>query len=87
MSICICKKFPCDFEHIPLVNFEIVNFILQVYSWGQNNCGQVGLGTTTNQPTPRKVTAVIGIIPFYIFFILSALKNMLNCTIYSCKIL
>ncbi|GFY75775.1 RCC1 and BTB domain-containing protein 1 [Trichonephila inaurata madagascariensis] len=32
----------------------------EVYSWGQNNCGQVGLGTTTNQPTPRKVTAGIG---------------------------
>ena len=32
----------------------------QIYAWGQNNCGQVGSGTTTNQPTPRKVIAVIG---------------------------
>ena len=26
-----------------------------IYSWGQNNCGQIGSGTTTNQSTPRKV--------------------------------
>ncbi|KAL5005406.1 hypothetical protein ScPMuIL_018862 [Solemya velum] len=32
----------------------------EIYAWGQNNCGQVGSGTTTNQPTPRKVIAVIG---------------------------
>ncbi|XP_071085052.1 RCC1 and BTB domain-containing protein 1-like isoform X1 [Haliotis cracherodii] len=32
----------------------------EIYAWGQNNCGQVGTGTTTNQPTPRKITAVIG---------------------------
>lgn len=32
----------------------------EVYSWGQNNCGQIGSGSTTNQPTPRKVTASIG---------------------------
>ncbi|PVD18761.1 hypothetical protein C0Q70_21313 [Pomacea canaliculata] len=32
----------------------------EVYAWGQNNCGQVGTGTTANQPTPRKISAVIG---------------------------
>ncbi|XP_013780686.1 RCC1 and BTB domain-containing protein 1-like [Limulus polyphemus] len=32
----------------------------EVYAWGQNNCGQVGSGSTTNQLTPRKVTAGIG---------------------------
>lgn len=32
----------------------------EVYAWGQNNCGQIGSGSTTNQPTPRKVTAGIG---------------------------
>ncbi|XP_037292041.2 RCC1 and BTB domain-containing protein 1-like isoform X1 [Rhipicephalus microplus] len=31
-----------------------------VYAWGQNNCGQVGSGSTTNQPTPRKVSSGIG---------------------------
>lgn len=31
----------------------------QVLAWGQNNYGQVGSGTTTNQPTPRRV-AIIG---------------------------
>lgn len=32
----------------------------EVFAWGQNNCGQVGSGTTTNQPVPRKVVAGIG---------------------------
>ncbi|XP_077527019.1 RCC1 and BTB domain-containing protein 1-like isoform X1 [Haemaphysalis longicornis] len=32
----------------------------EVYAWGQNNCGQVGSGSTTNQPTPRKVSSGIG---------------------------
>ncbi|XP_044301041.1 RCC1 and BTB domain-containing protein 1 isoform X7 [Varanus komodoensis] len=27
-----------------------------VYAWGYNNCGQVGSGSTANQPTPRKVS-------------------------------
>ncbi|XP_067848698.1 RCC1 and BTB domain-containing protein 1-like isoform X2 [Heptranchias perlo] len=27
----------------------------EVYSWGYNNCGQVGSGSTANQATPRKV--------------------------------
>ena len=27
---------------------------------GQNNCGQIGSGTTTNQSTPRKVSAPFG---------------------------
>ena len=29
----------------------------EIYCWGQNNCGQVGSGTTSNQPAPRKITA------------------------------
>lgn len=32
----------------------------EIYAWGQNNCGQVGTGTTANQPTPRKISSVIG---------------------------
>ncbi|KAH9512730.1 RCC1 and BTB domain-containing protein 1 [Bulinus truncatus] len=32
----------------------------EVYAWGQNNCGQVGTGSSTNQPSPRKITSVIG---------------------------
>ncbi|XP_070173563.1 RCC1 and BTB domain-containing protein 1-like isoform X3 [Littorina saxatilis] len=32
----------------------------EIYAWGQNNCGQVGNGTTANQPTPRKISAGIG---------------------------
>lgn len=41
-------------------------FASQIYAWGQNNCGQVGSGTTTNQPTPRKVVAVIGLLAYTI---------------------
>lgn len=32
----------------------------EVYSWGYNNCGQIGSGSTSNQSTPRKVNACIG---------------------------
>lgn len=32
----------------------------EVYAWGQNNCGQIGLGATTNQSTPKKVCATFG---------------------------
>jgi len=32
----------------------------EVYAWGQNNSGQVGCGSTANQPTARRVSAVIG---------------------------
>uniref|UniRef100_A0A6Q2X281 BTB domain-containing protein n=1 Tax=Esox lucius TaxID=8010 RepID=A0A6Q2X281_ESOLU len=28
----------------------------EVFAWGYNNCGQVGSGSTANQPTPRRVT-------------------------------
>uniref|UniRef100_A0A8C2HGE6 Regulator of chromosome condensation (RCC1) and BTB (POZ) domain containing protein 1 n=1 Tax=Cyprinus carpio TaxID=7962 RepID=A0A8C2HGE6_CYPCA len=28
----------------------------EVFAWGYNNCGQVGSGSTANQPTPRKVS-------------------------------
>ena len=31
-----------------------------IYAWGQNSSGQVGCGSTANQPTPRRVSAVIG---------------------------
>nr|CAD7577020.1 unnamed protein product [Timema californicum] len=32
----------------------------EVYAWGQNNCGQVGSGMSTNQSAPRKVNSGIG---------------------------
>ena len=33
----------------------------EVYGWGQNTCGQVGAGVSTNQAVPRKVNSHIGI--------------------------
>ncbi|CAK8672771.1 RCC1 and BTB domain-containing protein 1-like [Clavelina lepadiformis] len=32
----------------------------EVFAWGYNNCGQIGSGSTSNQGSPRKVTACIG---------------------------
>ncbi|XP_011298019.1 RCC1 and BTB domain-containing protein 1-like [Fopius arisanus] len=31
----------------------------EVYGWGQNTCGQVGSGISTNQNTPRKINSVL----------------------------
>ena len=31
-----------------------------MFAWGQNNCGQVGSGMSTNQSAPRKVNSAIG---------------------------
>ncbi|XP_062302734.1 RCC1 and BTB domain-containing protein 1 isoform X2 [Osmerus eperlanus] len=31
----------------------------EVFAWGYNNCGQVGSGSTANQPTPRKVSGCL----------------------------
>ncbi|XP_008307294.1 RCC1 and BTB domain-containing protein 2 isoform X1 [Cynoglossus semilaevis] len=31
----------------------------EVYAWGYNNSGQVGSGSTANQPTPRRVSSCI----------------------------
>lgn len=33
--------------------------VCQVYAWGYNNCGQVGSGSTSNQPTPRRVSSCL----------------------------
>ena len=33
--------------------------LFQVYAWGYNNCGQVGSGSTANQPTPRRVSSCL----------------------------
>lgn len=33
--------------------------LLKVYAWGYNNCGQVGSGSTANQPTPRRVSSCL----------------------------
>lgn len=32
---------------------------LQVYAWGQNNCGQVGSGISSHQGAPRKVNSCL----------------------------
>ncbi|XP_073689092.1 RCC1 and BTB domain-containing protein 2-like, partial [Garra rufa] len=31
----------------------------EVYAWGYNNSGQVGSGSTANQPTPRRVSSCL----------------------------
>uniref|UniRef100_A0A7N8YD53 Regulator of chromosome condensation (RCC1) and BTB (POZ) domain containing protein 1 n=1 Tax=Mastacembelus armatus TaxID=205130 RepID=A0A7N8YD53_9TELE len=32
---------------------------VNVFAWGYNNCGQIGSGSTANQPYPRKVTGLL----------------------------
>lgn len=32
---------------------------MQVFAWGYNNSGQVGSGSTANQPIPRRVTGCL----------------------------
>ncbi|XP_030225248.1 RCC1 and BTB domain-containing protein 1 isoform X1 [Gadus morhua] len=31
----------------------------EVFAWGYNNCGQVGSGSTANQPSPRRVAGLL----------------------------
>lgn len=40
---------------------QIVNIYhgTQVFAWGYNNSGQVGSGSTANQPTPRRVSSCL----------------------------
>lgn len=40
---------------------QIVNIYhdIQVFAWGYNNSGQVGSGSTANQPTPRRVSSCL----------------------------
>ncbi|XP_069745812.1 RCC1 and BTB domain-containing protein 1-like isoform X2 [Narcine bancroftii] len=35
---------------------HIFYLLLKVYSWGSNNCGQIGSASTINQATPRRIT-------------------------------
>lgn len=45
----LCYNFTC-------VESSSAFLPLQVFAWGYNNCGQIGSGSTANQPYPRKVT-------------------------------
>lgn len=49
-------------------NDYFYSYCSQVFAWGQNNCGQVGTGSTANQPSPRKVSAVIGMSIWKVLF-------------------
>lgn len=44
---------------MPVVPSHFKRPVLQVYAWGYNNCGQVGSGSTANQPTPRRVSSCL----------------------------
>ena len=35
------------------VLINLTNHNVQIYAWGYNGNGQLGIGNTTNQPTPR----------------------------------
>lgn len=53
-----------------LIIFKI--FILQIFAWGYNGNGQLGVGNNTNQPCPYKVTGLGGI------FIVKVICNFNN---------
>lgn len=42
-----------------LLDFFLSSPSVKVYAWGYNNCGQVGSGSTANQPTPRRVSSCL----------------------------
>lgn len=44
---------------MPVVPSHFKCPVCQVYAWGYNNCGQVGSGSTANQPTPRRVSSCL----------------------------
>lgn len=41
------------------INERVSCFDSQVFAWGYNNSGQVGSGSTANQPIPRRVTGCL----------------------------
>ncbi|KAM6141107.1 LOW QUALITY PROTEIN: RCC1 and BTB domain-containing protein 1 [Pterocles gutturalis] len=41
----------CGSHHSMALSFDG-----DLYAWGYNNCGQVGSGSTANQPTPRRIS-------------------------------
>lgn len=41
------------------VSLHVFFLVTKVFAWGYNNCGQVGSGSTANQPTPRRVTSCL----------------------------
>ena len=52
---------PCsDPIQVFILPSPIFYFAFEVFTWGQNNCGQVGLGTTANQPAPRRISITAG---------------------------
>lgn len=41
------------------VFYLLISSFKQVFAWGYNNSGQVGSGSTANQPIPRRVTGCL----------------------------
>lgn len=46
-------------HHVSFQTVHVLFLVTQVFAWGYNNCGQVGSGSTANQPTPRKVSSCL----------------------------
>lgn len=45
--------------HDWFIQIVIIYHGIQVFAWGYNNSGQVGSGSTANQPTPRRVSSCL----------------------------
>lgn len=57
------RHHKCQLRHfivfISVFYLLISFFFQQVFAWGYNNSGQVGSGSTANQPIPRRVTGCL----------------------------
>ena len=46
----------CTYHNYILM--DIIWILYQVYGWGNNGCGELGIGSTTNQPSPKPITTL-----------------------------
>lgn len=64
----LCCKFQEKLPHVTsplmtiLVSILTLMFLLQLFAWGYNGNGQLGVGNNVNQLTPCKVIGLVGTI-------------------------
>ena len=57
-SACTCYLV-AELYHIKNNIYVFHTYVhVQVYSWGYNSYGDLGIGNTTNQPSPKPITTL-----------------------------